>query len=462
MSLSIESKIFSALTQNIEYARKVMPFLQKEYFSSNSEKIIFDEIQEFFTKYNSLPTKDALALKIAGNKNVGEKEFSGCDEVISSISEVTESVDWLVDETEQFCKDRALHNALRESILIADKDDRVLSKGSIPQLLQDALSVSFDQTVGHDYLDDADSRYDFYHMKEKRIPFDLSLMNKITDGGVPRKTLSVVISETGKGKSTFLCHHAAHCLTQNMNVLYITLEMAEERIAERIDANLMNVDLGELKKMGKKEYLARMNPIRSGTTGKLVIREYPTSAGHVGHFEALIQELKVKKDFVPDVIMVDYLNICASQRYKASSTVNSYTMVKAIAEELRGCAVKNNVAIYSATQFNRAAINNSNPDLSNVSESTGLSATVDFMFALVSIEELEAKQQVMIKQLKNRFGDLNYYNKFLVGINRARMRLYDLEEEAATENIQQAPAIDDDSPFAMPSKFSGNYNNIKV
>lgn len=461
--LSIENKILSALSTDSEFTRKVLPFLDRDYFLDSSEAIVFSEIKIFFEKYNALPTKDALFLSVSENKEVGEKDFVGCETTINSLVPVKEKTEWLLTETEKFCKARSIHNAIRQAITIIDNKDKTLSNDAIPSLLQKALSVSFDKTVGHDYLDDADARYDFYHTKENKIPFDLSLLNKITSGGVPPKSLSVVMGVTGAGKSAFLCHLGAHYLTMGKNVLYISCEMSEERLAERIDANLMNIDLNELKVMSKKDYLNRMKPIQLGTKGKLVIKEYPTSTAHCGHFDSLISELKIKKNFVPDVLLVDYLNICASQRYKAGATVNSYTMVKAIAEELRALAVKHNLPCWSASQLNRGGNDNSDPNLAHVSESAGLSHTVDLMLALVVAPDLEANGQIMIKQLKNRFGDLNYYNKFLVGLRRARMRFYDLEEGAATKNITQASVSDDNAPFAS-NKFqsSKNYGGIKV
>jgi replicative DNA helicase len=463
MLLNIENKILSALSNDAEYTRKVLPFLDKDYFLDSSEAIVFSEIKTFFEKYNALPTKDVLFLSVTDNKSVGEKDFVGCESIINSLVKPDDNHEWLICETEKFCKDRSIHNAIRQAITIIDDKDKTLGKDAIPSLLQKALSVSFDKTVGHDYLDDADARYDFYHSSENKMKFGLSLMNKITGGGLPDKTLSVVVAGTGVGKSIFLCDHAAHCLSVGKNVLYISAELAEERLAERIDANLMNIDLAELKKLSKKDYLNRMKIIQQGTKGKLIFKEYATSTAHAGHFDSLISELKIKKNFVPDVIMVDYLNICLSQRYKAGANVNSYTLIKAVAEELRALAIKHKVPLLSCSQLNREGTDNSNPNLANVSESAGLSHTVDFMFALISTPELEANNQIMIKQLKNRFGDLNYYNKFLIGLRKSRMRMYDLEEGAATENISQHAAVDDDSPFAN-SKFKGskNYGSIKV
>jgi replicative DNA helicase len=459
MQNTIENKILASLLSNQDFTRKVLPFLDEAYFTEKAEKAIFLEAKNFFEKYNSLPTKDAILITLSDSKGVDEKTFTSAKTLVESFGEVAEETRWLEEQTEQFCQSRAIINAIQKSIHIIDGQDKVYGKDAIPNILQSALSVSFNRTIGHDYVSSAEERYDFYHKTENKIPFDLSIFNKITNGGVPKKSLAVLVAETGKGKSQVLCHHAAHCLKQNLNVLYITLEMAEERIAERIDANLLDITTNDLKKMSKKEYLNAIDDVTSKIKSKLIIKEYPTSGAHAGHFDALIEELKIKKKFIPDVIMVDYLNICISQRYKPGGSHNSYTIVKGIAEELRGLAVKHNVSLWSATQFNRGAINNSNPDLSNVSESTGLSHTADFFFALISTEELEKDQQIMVKQLKNRYGDINYYGKFLLGVNRAKMKFYDLDDIAATDGITQDKSTDNSEDYSF-SKFKGNYDGI--
>ncbi len=410
--------------------RKVMPFLKKDYFTDENEKVVFNLVSTFIEKYNKPPTIEAMLITLQ-NSNLAEGVFKDANETIK-VLEVTEksTPEWLLDETEKFCKDKAVYNAILQSIGIMEGRDKVITKDGIPALLQDALSVCFDNSVGHDYFEDANSRFEFYHRVEERIPFDLDIFNKITQGGMPNKTLNIALAGTGVGKSLFMCHVAASCIGQGKNVLYITMEMAEERIAERIDANLLNVEIDQLKNIPKSLYDSRMDKLNSKTHGKLIIKEYPTASAHVGHFKMLLNELSLKRSFKPDVIFIDYLNICASSRFKPGGSVNSYTYIKAIAEELRGLAVEFNVPIMSATQTTRSGFSNTDVELTDTSESFGLPATADFMFALISTEELEQLNQIMVKQLKNRYNDPTLYKRFMVGIDRVKMRLYDLEQTA--------------------------------
>jgi archaellum biogenesis ATPase FlaH len=400
-------------------------------------------IDEYVKKYNAFPTKEALEIDLSDKSGLNEEVYKNAKDNIRSIV-VTDIIDveWLLDKTEAFCKDKAIYNALIESIKIVDKKDDKISVGAIPKILSDALAVSFDTNIGHDFLEDSASRYDFYHKKEVRIPFDLDYLNKITGGGLPRKTLNIILAGTGAGKSLAMCHMAAHNLTQGQNVLYITLEMSEEKIAERIDANLMDTPLNELKEMSLESYEKKIERIKRKTTGKLIVKEYPTASAGSANFRYLLQELKLKKNFVPDVIYVDYLNICSSSRIKAGANVNSYTYVKSIAEELRGLAVEFNVPLISATQTTRSGFSNTDVGLEDTSESFGLPATADFMIALITSEELQALNQIMVKQLKNRYGDPNYYKKFVVGINRAKMKLYDVEESAQEDIVDDRPVMD--------------------
>ena len=433
MQKRIETIILSKLLSDEEYLRKVIPFLKAEYFTDTSESLIYNSINSFVEKYNSVPTLDAINIALQNDRNVGEKLYQEVTETLVSLDDELETNDtWLIDQTEKFCKDRAVYNAIMQSIQIIDGQDKNHTQDGIPSILQEALSVGFDNTVGHDYLDNADSRYDFYHRDEAKLPFDLDMFNKITNGGLPNKTLNIALAGTGVGKSLFMCHMAAGILAHNKNVLYITMEMAEERIAERIDANLMNVNIQELKDLSKSMFDQRITKIRSKTEGRLIVKEYPTASAHVGHFKALLNELQLKKNFRPDVIFVDYLNICASSRFKAGAGVNSYTYVKAIAEELRGLAVEFDLPIVSATQTTRGGYANSDVDLTDTSESFGLPATADLMFALISTEELEKMGQLMVKQLKNRYNDPGINKRFMIGIDRGKMKLYDLEESAQT------------------------------
>lgn len=427
----IETIILSKMFSDEEYTRKVIPFIKSEYFHDSAEKKIYQYINEFMTKYNSLPTIEAIEIAIQNDRNVNEKEFKFINEKLTQLDDTIEvNEKWLLDNTEKFCKDKAVYNAIMQSIQIIDGEDKQHTQDGIPSILQEALSVCFDNNVGHDYLDNSDSRYEFYHRDEVKLPFDLEMFNKITNGGIPNKTLNVALAGTGVGKSLFMCHMAAGVLSQGKNVLYITMEMAEERIAERIDANLMNVNIQELKDLSKSMFDNRISKIRQKTEGKLIIKEYPTASAHVGHFKALMNELTLKRNFKPDIIFIDYLNICASSRFKSGAGVNSYTYVKAIAEELRGLAVEFDLPIVTATQTTRGGYANSDVDLTDTSESFGLPATADLMFALISTEELEKMGQLMVKQLKNRYNDPGVNKRFMVGIDRGKMKLFDLEADA--------------------------------
>ena len=434
--MRIEQLILRNLVHNEDYLRKVLPFIKDEYFSDNSDKIVFKEILSFTEQYNTTPTIEAIKLAVREKRNITEDQLELCEALITEIESTKDQqskIEWLVDKTEKFCQEKAIYNAVLGSISILDGKDKTNEKGAIPKLLQDALAVSFDASVGHDYLQDSDERYEFYHRKEERIPFDLELFNKITKGGLPNKTLNIALAGTGVGKSLFMCHVAAACMVLGKNVLYITMEMAEEKIAERIDANLLNVTLDSLEDLSKEMYDKKVGKIKQKTTGKLIIKEYPTASASVTHFRTLLNELNLKRSFVPDIIFVDYLNICCSSRIKAGANINSYTYVKAIAEELRGLAVEYNVPLVSATQTTRSGFTNSDPGLEDTSESFGLPATADLMFALISTEEMESLNQIMVKQLKNRYNDPTTYKRFTLGIDRAKMRLYDVEQSAQTD-----------------------------
>ena len=440
---SIETTILKNLIHNEEYLRKVLPFLKEEYFSSSNEKAIFNFIDEFAKKYNKHPTIEALEITLQ-NSSLAEGQFADTSSLLKTLDlHEQANEDWLIDETERFCKDKAVYNAIVNSIQILDGKDKHHTKDGIPSLLQEALGVCFDSSVGHDYIDNADSRYDFYHKKESKIPFDLEVFNKITQGGLPTKTLNIVLAGTGVGKSLFMCHMAASCLAQNKNVLYITMEMAEERIAERLDANLLNIDIDQIKELPKDTFNKRITKLSGKTTGKLIVKEYPTAAAHAGHFKSLLNELSLKKQFKPDIVFIDYLNICASSRFKPGGAVNSYMYVKAIAEELRGLAVEHNVPVVSATQTTRSGFANTDVDLTDTSESFGLPATADFMFALISTEEMEQLNQLMVKQLKNRYNDPTFHKRFVIGVDRAKMRLYDVEESAQANIIDSGINLDE-------------------
>jgi len=456
MNSRIERVILENLLSNEIYTRKVVPFLKEEYFQIKEERILYKLISEFILKYNKLPTKDIVCVDLTNDKSVSQMEHDTIVDMVEELN-VTNKQDeeWLLDETEKFCKDKSIYNAILESIHIIDGKSNSKTKEALPSILSDALAVCFDTNIGHDYIKDAEKRYEFYHTLEKKIPFDLEFFNDITKGGVPSKTLNIVMAGTGVGKSLFLCHQAANCLLQNKNVLYITCEMAEERIAERIDANLMDITMDELKQLPKTMYAKQLFNSTKGVTGKLIIKEYPTATAHVNHFRHLVSELKLKKKFIPDIVFVDYLNICASSRMKQGGSVNSYTYIKSIAEELRGLAVELGVPVFSATQVNRDGFNNTDFGLENTSESFGLPATADFMFALITTEELDKRNQVMVKQLKNRYNDVATNRKFVVGINRAKMKLYNLE--ASEQDGLVGTGEEHDVGFDSVKKFSGKF-----
>ena len=430
MNIDIQTTILRSLISDEDYTRKVIPFLKKEYFENN-HRIVFDCVVDFVNRYNKLPTQEALSIELS-NANI--HDGPGVSEVLHSVFTETEvNSEWLIDETEKWCQDRSIYLAIMESISIIDGKHKTLQKDALPSLLSDALGVCFDSNVGHDYIDNSEQRYEFYHKKEDRIPFDLEYFNKITKEGLPNKTLNVVLAGTGVGKSLFMCHHAASVLTLGKNVLYVTMEMAEERIAERIDANLMNLPIDQLTSLSKTMFDDKITRIAQKNVGKLIIKEYPTGAVHSGHFRALLNELKLKRDFTPDIIFIDYLNICASSRMKGlGGSINTYSYVKAIAEELRGLAVEFDLPIVTATQTTRSGYSNSDVGLEDTSESFGLPATADLMFALVSTEDLEKLGQIMVKQLKNRYNDPTMNKRFIIGVDRARMKLYDVEENAQT------------------------------
>ena len=456
----IETTAIKHLIHNEEYTRKVLPFLKEEYFSDRHEQILFREIEKFVLKYNNLPTKESLSIEINSNKSVNDDEYKKITDIISTLDPVKVDLNWLVDTTEKFCKDRAIHNAILGGIQILDGKDKEHTPEYLPEMLSNALAVSFDQKVGHDYLEDSKERYDFYRTKEERLELDLDYFNKITRGGIPSKTLNICLAGTGVGKTMFMTHLASSILLQGKNVLYITMEMAEERIAERIDANLLNVGMSDLEELPYQMYETKINKLQSKTTGKLIIKEYPTASAHTGHFKSLINELALKKSFKPDIIFIDYLNICTSARFKAGTNVNSYTYIKSIAEELRGLAVENDIPIFSATQTTRAGFVSSDVGLEDTSESFGLPATADFMFALISSEELEEKNQIMVKQLKNRYNDPTLNRKFIIGVDRSKMRLYDVEQVAQEDLVDSGQ----DKSSTITSKFEkqGKFSDFKI
>ena len=429
MSQTIERTALTQLVTNEQQARKVLPFMKSDYFADRTERTIFEEITKFVDKYNKIPTQTSLEIEVQGRKDLNEDEYKKVVAVIQTLSSTDVDFDWLVDTTEKFCKDKAVYNAIVEGISIIDGKDKDRGPDAIPSILTDALAVGFDNAVGHDYLVDSESRFDYYHTVEEKIPFDLEFFNRITKGGLPPKTLNIALAGTGVGKSLFMCHVAANCLSQGKNVLYITLEMAEERIAERIDANLMNISMEDLHDLPKKMFDDKIAKIIKSTSGKLIVKEYPTASAHSAHFRGLIKELAIKKSFKPDIIFIDYLNICASSRFKGQANVNSYMYVKAIAEELRGLAVETNVPIMSATQTTRSGFTSTDIGLEDTSESFGLPATADLMFALISNEELDELNQIAVKQLKNRYNDLTVNKRFVIGIDRAKMQLFDIKNE---------------------------------
>ena len=460
--MRLEKQILSNLILCEDYTRKTIAFLKEDYFLDAEFRLVFGTIQQHFQKYNQTPSKNALLISLQENRQVTEELYGKSEELINSLNEIEPDQEWLVDQTEKFCKDKAVYNAIMQSIQIIDGQDKLHTVDSLPSILSDALGVGFDNHVGHDYVADAELRYDFYHREEEKLPFDLDYFNKITEGGLSNKTLNVALAGTGVGKSLFMCHCAASCIAQGKNVLYITLEMAEERIAERIDANMMNVPITDLRDLSKKMFDDRVDKIKNKIDGRLIIKEYPTASAHVGHFRTLLEELKVKQDFKPDIIYVDYLNICVSQRLRGNVGANSYTIVKSIAEELRGLAVEFDVPIVTATQTTRGGYNNSDVDLTDTSESFGLPATADLMFALISTEELEQQGHIMVKQLKNRYSDPTRNKRFMIGVDRAKMRLFDLDEEAQ-QDIHDS-GQQDDTPVFDRSDFGSrsNLGSIKL
>ena len=462
--MRIEQKILSSLIHNEEYCRKAAPFIEANYFQERIEKVIVQEILSFFGKFNRLPTQDIVKIELNNRKDITDKELTEAQRIVDTLHSDRTNMDWLIENTEKFCKDRAVYNAILNSIKIIDGKDPNLSQDAIPKILSDALAISFDQNVGHDYIVDATERYDFYHRKEEKVAFDIDILNKITSGGMSKKSLNVILAGTGAGKSLFMCHVASSTLMQGLNVLYITMEMAEEKIAERIDANLMNLSMDELKVIDRTVFDNRVSKIASKTRGKLIIKEYPTASAHSGHFRALIEELKGKREFTPDVVIIDYLNICTSARLKMGASVNSYLYIKSIAEELRGLAVEYNVPILTATQTTRGGFNNSDVELTDTSESFGLPATADLMLALIRSDELDDLNQIMIKQLKNRYADPSSYKRFVVGVDRSKMKLFDCEESAQQDIIdsgQDDAPVFDKSSFGRRQKRQGDFGDFK-
>ena len=447
----VESTILRNLLCSEDFYRKVVPFVKPDYFQDMSERVIFEEIQDFSTKYDKIPTKEVLNIGLQQRTDLNDDTFKNATALVENLNDEWVDTEWLLDATEKWCQERAVYNALLQSIKIADGGDEKLDKGAIPSILQDALAVSFDEYIGHDYVDQALDRYEYYHKDELKMPFDLEKFNLVTKGGLPNKTLNIALAGTGVGKSLFMCHMASACLSQGKNVLYITMEMAEEKIAERIDANLLNVNIKDIGAIPEQLFTSRVGEIGRKTQGKLIIKEYPTASAHVGHFKGLLSDLNLKKDFKPDIIFIDYLNICASARYRGA-IVNSYTYVKGIAEELRGLAVEQDLPIVSATQTTRSGFGSTDPSLEDTSESFGLPATADFMFALISTEELEQSGRIMVKQLKNRYNDPTYFKRFTVGIDRAKMKLYNVEDSEVTNEVKEEfepiePVVNSKSKF---------------
>ncbi|MBR52278.1 DNA primase [Candidatus Poribacteria bacterium] len=438
----LETKILSHLVSDEDFCRKTVPFIKEEYFHDNIERILFKKISEFFSAYNNIPTKEALVIELDNDSTITDEEYQTAGKILGSFTSDIDDQEWLLDKTESFCKDKAIYNAIMESISIIDGKSQDKSTHELPTILSDALAVSFDSHIGHDFLDDYEDRYEFYHRTEERIPFDLEYFNRITKGGLPRKSLNIILAGTGVGKSLAMCHMAAGNLNDGKNVLYITLEMAEEKIAERIDANLLNVAVEDLVRLSKDDYDKKVNRVKDMTAGKLIIKEYPTASAGAAHFRHLINELKIKRRFEPDIIYIDYLNIATSTRVKPGANVNTYVYVKAIAEELRGLAVEKNVPVVSATQTTRSGFTNSDPGLEDTSESFGLPATADFMVAIITNDELEDLNQFMVKQLKNRYNDPTMYKRFVVGVDRNKMRLYDAEESAQSDIVDAGPVMD--------------------
>jgi len=459
--VTIDRTILANLIHNEEYLRKVLPFCDKKYFQDLTERTVYEVIDEYVAKYNNAPSKEALQIDLSERNNLSEDQFKNARELINDLTRDEDTdLDWLMDQSEKFCQEKAVYNAIMDSIKILDDKTGSQQKGSIPEILSNALAVSFDSHIGHDFIEDAEERFDFYQRKESRIPFDLDYFNKITKGGLPNKTLNIALAGTGVGKSLFMCHCAAANLMNAKNVLYITMEMAEEKIAERIDANLLNVTMDELKVLPKDAYDKKMSRVSNKTTGKLIIKEYPTASASSGHFRHLLNELKLKRSFRPDIIYIDYLNICMSARLRHGSNVNSYTYVKAIAEELRGLAVEFGVPVVSATQTTRSGITPSDIGLEDTSESFGLPATADLMFALISTEELQDLGQIMVKQLKNRYSDPNINRRFVLGVDRAKMRLFDAEQEAQ-EDVLDGPVFDETNTGArLKEALRSSYDEL--
>ena len=456
----LEVIVLKNLVYNEKYCRKVLPFIKPEYFETHEERVVFEEINKYVQQYQTQPPLNAIAIECERRTDLSQDGFQNILDLLKTFTEDKVDYDWLVDTSEKWCKDRAVYLSLLESIKIADGKDKTKSRDAIPSILSEALGVCFDEHVGHDYIDDFETRYDFYHRKEEKIPFDLEFFNKITKGGLPSKTLNIALAGTGVGKSLFMCHVAASSLLQGKNVLYITLEMAEERIAERIDANLLNINIQQLVDLPKQMYETKIIKLAQKTVGKLIIKEYPTASAHAGHFKSLLNELALKKGFKPDIIFIDYLNICSSSRYKGT-IVNSYTFVKSIAEELRGLAVEFNVPIFSATQTTRSGYGSTDVDLTDTSESFGLPATADLMFALISTEELEQLNQILVKQLKNRYNDPTMNKRFIVGIDRAKMRLYDVDQSAQTDLVDSGQDLDEEPEDLFKGQTRKNFADFK-
>ena len=457
---TIERTALTQLVTNEEYTRKVLPFLKGDYFSDKTERTIFEEIQKFVDKYNKIPTQTSLEIEVQGRKDLNESDYKKVVEVIKTLKPTDVDYNWLVDQTESWCQGRAVYNAIVAGISIIDGKDKKRTADAIPSILTDALAVGFDNRVGHDYLEEGDARFEYYHKVEEKIPFDLELFNKVTKGGLPPKTLNIALAGTGVGKSLAMCHFAANCLSQGKNVLYITLEMAEERIAERIDANLMNISIDDLHELPKQMFDDKIAKIIKKTSGKLIVKEYPTASAHTAHFRGLIKELAIKKTFKPDIIFVDYLNICASSRFKGAQNVNSYMYIKAVAEELRGLAVETNVPIMSATQTTRSGFTSTDIGLEDTSESFGLPATADFMFALISTEELEELNQIAVKQLKNRYNDPTIAKRFVLGIDRAKMKLFDVS--STEQDLVDSGQEDNFTESVFDKTDAGKYDDFKV
>jgi len=450
--MKVETLILKNLLLTEEYPRRVLPFVKQEYFEDRTDQILFDLTHKYFVKYSAVPTVEALTIEVGKISTLSDDQFKQIHQTLESFDKEKTELDWLLDTTEKWCQDRAIYLALMESIHIADGNDEKRNRDAIPTILSEALAVSFDNNIGHDYLQNYEDRYEYYHKTEDKIPFDLEYFDKITKGGLPNKTLNIALAGTGVGKSLFMCHHASSVLLQGRNVLYITMEMAEEKIAERIDANLLNVPIQDLTDLPKPMFDKKVTNLSKKTQGQLIIKEYPTASAHSGHFKTLLNELSLKKSFRPDIIFVDYLNICASSRYKANSGVNSYSYIKAIAEELRGLAVEANVPIVSATQTTRSGFASSDVDLTDTSESFGLPATADLMFALISTEELEELNQIMVKQLKNRYNDPTIFKRFIIGIDRSKMRLYDVEQKAQDDILDSGQEEEYNDEKAKPKK----------